>query len=143
MAFHRRRSGGGAPRTNLSTYGRTASAAWTPPCLVGAAKWHTHWETLNRLNCNVCRCGFICAGARPAAAFPVVTSHAKLIRYLRDQGELQLDVVSDSGPLGVATLGEDLVSAIELGYPYNREIAVKGAWTLPAVATPLLLLTRP
>ena len=58
----------------------------------------------------------------------MVTSHAKLVRYLRDQGELQLDAVSDSGPLGVATLGEDLVSAVEMGYPYSREIAVKGAW---------------
>ena len=65
------------------------------------------------------------AGRRPSATFPVVCSRDKLVRYLRDQGSLELEVYTDR-LVGVAVLGEDLTSAIDLAYVFQRDIPVKG-----------------
>lgn len=67
----------------------------------------------------------VCAGASPTATFPVVSGRDKLVRYLRDMEALELEVHTDR-LLGVATLGEDLASAVDLEYPYQRDVPVLG-----------------
>ena len=64
-------------------------------------------------------------GASPTATFPVVSGRDKLVRYLRDMEALELEVHTDR-LLGVATLGEDLASAVDLDYPYQRDVPVLG-----------------